>query len=256
MSLIAVPKDATTLDVLAQRYRAAWDKMQGGREQWIDAVLEFSAVVLEAREKYPSNQDYNRWITRNQLQHLHPNELRAHVGIGRRSQKNLAAMRKLLEENIGLSMRTIWEKKYEKPISPFLEKRGTPQRSNRSNLPQDPRPERKAVILKGLTREQVDPDFKGTALEFATKYGHVNLHTKQQIEHNKRQEALMAWLGAVTEHARTANTITALPCVDPATLREWIGKPGKAEKLKAWCKSIRSACESLHSILGEDDGKR
>jgi hypothetical protein len=40
-----------------------------------------------------------------------------------------------------------------------------------SSLFSQPRRERKAVDLKGLTREQVDPDFKGTPLEFATKYG-------------------------------------------------------------------------------------
>jgi hypothetical protein len=121
----------------------------------------------------------------------------------------------------------------------------------------NPRPERKAVKLEGLTREQVDPDFKGTPLEFATKYGHVNLQTKQQIEHNKRQEALMAWVGLLSDHAQTARALLEASAVDPTTtLQDWMGKPGKAEKLKAWCKSIQSACESLRAILGEDDGKR
>ena len=31
MSVVAVPKDATSLDVLAQRYRAAFDKTKAGR---------------------------------------------------------------------------------------------------------------------------------------------------------------------------------------------------------------------------------
>ena len=105
---------------------------------------------------------------------------------------------------------------------------------------------RPGVVLKGLTREQVDPDFKGTPLEFATEYGHVNLQTKEQIEHGRRQEALMAWLGAVSEHERTGRAVVAaLAAVDPATLREWIDRPAKGAKLRAWCESVRAACEKL-----------
>jgi hypothetical protein len=33
-------------------------------------------------------------------------------------------------------------------------------------------------------------------LEFATKYGHVNLQTKTEIEHHKRQEVLSVLLAA------------------------------------------------------------
>jgi hypothetical protein len=112
-----------------------------------------------------------------------------------------------------------------------------------------PPPVRKAVNLKGLTREQVDPDFKGTHLEFITEYGHVNLQTKQQIEHHRQQDVLMAWVGLVSDHANTARLLLAAAAVDPATLHEWMAKPGKAAKLRAWCDSAERACESLRKLL-------
>jgi hypothetical protein len=37
----------------------------------------------------------------------------------------------------------------------------------------------------GLTREQVDPDFKGSELDFVRTYGRVNLQTKAEIEADK-----------------------------------------------------------------------
>jgi hypothetical protein len=116
------------------------------------------------------------------------------------------------------------------------------------DMPQEPRPERKAVILKGLTREQVDPDFVGTPLEFATKYGHVNLQTKQQIEHHKGQEELMAWLGLVSDLDRAARALLAATATDSETLREWMSKPAKAEKLRTWFSNIERACESLRGL--------
>lgn len=45
----------------------------------------------------------------------------------------------------------------------------------------------------GLKREEVDPDFNGTSTEFLAKYGHVNLHTKTELEKReaiKRAEKL------------------------------------------------------------------
>jgi hypothetical protein len=77
----------------------------------------------------------------------------------------------------------------------------------------------------------------------------VNLHTKTEIEHNKRQEVLSAWLGAMADHERSGRQVLAtLAAVDPETLREWRAKPGKTAKLQAWCKSIELATEKLRNI--------
>jgi hypothetical protein len=287
-TLVAVPEGGTTLDVLAMRYRAAFGRVQGGREQWIDGTLELAVVVAEVRGRMPDHREYNRWTTHYQLEQLHPAELAALAGIGNLEREKPHAGRKLLEKNSGLAIRTIWEKKREKPVvdpsekgkGPLSHNSGASKRKRRNvipdvmredhvpgtrsrpepppsrqrrqrstpDIPQEPRPERKAVILKGLTREQVDPDFVGTPLEFATKYGHVNLQTKQQIEHHKGQEELMAWLGLVSDLDRAARALLAATATDSETLREWMSKPAKAEKLRTWFSNIERACESLRGL--------
>jgi hypothetical protein len=114
--------------------------------------------------------------------------------------------------------------------------------------PQPPSP-RKRVSDLALTPEQVDPDFKGTPLEFVTKYGHVNLHTKAEIEHHKQQDALNTWLGAVATFERSGCAmLESLAAVDPTILQEWKSKPGKIKKLQDWYKSVQFACESLRDI--------
>jgi hypothetical protein len=246
--------------VLAMRYRAAFDKTRAGREQWIEGTLELATVMLEARERFKSDREYGGWLTRNQLEYLHPNDRMALTGFGERECKEPGAGRKLLEDNFGLAWRTIWEKKAKgsqaySTSSGKVQQRPNSQYARRKRVPtvmqedNPPPPARKAVHLNGLTREQVDPDFKGTPLEFATKYGHVNLHTKEQIEHHKQQEALAAWLGAMADHERSGREmVTALAAVDPETVREWLAKPGKAGKLQAWCNSIALACEKLRNL--------
>ena len=171
--------------------------------------------------------------------------------------QDLVAARKLLENTSRNSWELIWrESKGKLPGRLRVLSTQNPRTSSVSrrtrrerripDVMQDKPPSRPAPILKSLTREQVDPDFKGTALQFATKYGHVNLHTKEEIEHNKRQEALSAWLGAVSEFERCGRVMQkALEAVDPATLDEWMAKPAKTEKFRAWCKSILLACEVL-----------
>lgn len=266
-TLVTVPQGGTMLDVLAERYRAAFNKMEGGREQWIEGTLELAVVVAEARGRMPDHREYNRWITRYQLEQLHPAELAALAGIGNLEHKKPGAGHKLLEKNFGLAVRTIWEKKRERPLADPSEKgrgpnsrvSGASKRKRAAIIPtvmrddddKPPPPPRKELSTMMLTPEQVDPDFKGTPLQFATKYGHVLLHTKDQIKHNKRQEALMTWVGTVADHAQTARAmLAALANVDPATLAQWTSKPAKTEKLRAWCNCIQSACEAIIRSAG------
>ena len=123
---------------------------------------------------------------------------------------------------------------------------------NTNNKPPPPPPKRwegPGLDSKALTREQVDPDFKGTAIEFATKYGHVLLHTKAEIEENKRQEVLSAWLAAVTDHQRTGQVLANAEVPHPDTLRQWLAKPGKAERLRTWLVAIETAYHSIVPCL-------
>ena len=241
------------LDVLAGRYRAAFDKIKAGREQWIEGTLELAAVIKEARRRLPADQDFSRWIERNDLRKINKDARGALLHFA----ADPIAARALLENTTRNSWEMIWrESKGKLPNRLRVPSAQNPRTSSvfrrtrrERRIPdvmQDKPPPRPAPILKSLTREQVDPDFKGTPLQFATKYGHVNLHTKEEIEHNKRQEALSVWLGAVSEFERTGRAaLTALAAIDPATLDEWMAKPAKVEKFRAWCKSILLAHEAL-----------
>lgn len=252
-----------TADVLAQRYTTAFIKLKAGRAQWIEGTLELVVVVAEARKKYPDHREYNRWIARNGLQDMSETDRSALSCFAR----DLVYTRQLLEQSYSISWQQIWRTRPNRTPSEsregaFSHRSGSSQRKRAARIPTvmqeaNPRPERKAAILKSLTKEQVDPDFKGTHLEFVTQYGHVNLHTKEEIEHNKRQEALQARIGTISEHARTGQAmVAALATIDPASLREWMAKPAKAEKLRAWLNSVQLACENLRKIVPEKTGAR
>lgn len=63
------------------------------------------------------------------------------------------------------------------------------------------RQRREAVLnglspFKGLTPQQVDPDFKGSPQDFTDKYGHVQILTKAQREDEADKAAFSAWVGA------------------------------------------------------------
>jgi len=275
-ALITVPDNASALDVLALRYRAAFDKINGGREQWIEGTLELGAVISEAVGMFPATQEYSRWLGRHQLEHLSPNDRRAIVAIYEMERGHPGTGQKLLGDNIGLALRTIWEKKAPKINNVPLSKRdkgtrraighasGHEQRRRAQRIPDvmrddpppplpapspSPPPQYTRLTDKGLTREQVDPDFKGTAIQFAAKYGPVHLYTKDQIEHSKRQDVLNEWLGAASALNTAAIELLATH-PDPSTLQEWLAKPAKAGKFRAWLDRIQQACDYLQAAIG------
>lgn len=63
-------------------------------------------------------------------------------------------------------------------------------------MPAAPKP---AKTILGLTREEVDPEFNGTPIEFELNYGKVNLRTKDQIEADHQKVAFVAWQKALLE---------------------------------------------------------
>lgn len=256
-----VPQGGTALDVLAERYRAAFTKMEGGREQWIEGTLELALVVRHARIEYPDHRAFSQWQERHTLRKLDKNQVTSLLWMA----TDLKTARTTLEQTSSKSLELIYRNRPQRTLpnprrgapQTFSRRSGASQRKRRipdvmreDNPPPPPAP-RKRLSDFGLTPEQVDPDFKGTALEFATKYGHVNLHTKGEIEQTKRQEALAAWLGAMADHERTGRAmLAALAAVDSVTLREWMSKPSKAEKLRAWHNSVQIPCEAIGKLCG------
>ena len=105
-TLVSVPQGGTELDVLALRYRVAFDKMKGGREQWIEGTLELAIVVAETRIKLPDHRGFSQWLQRHELGFLSPKIVQALVGFSR----DIKAARKMLEGTKAKSWRSIWEK--------------------------------------------------------------------------------------------------------------------------------------------------
>jgi hypothetical protein len=51
----------------------------------------------------------------------------------------------------------------------------------------------------GLSREEVDPDFKGSSREWMDTYGHVQIMTKDELATDRKEAALMAWVSATND---------------------------------------------------------
>jgi len=268
-----VPTQSTNqVDPLAERYRAAFDKItraqtlsqtartlsQTARAEWIEATIELGEVILEARRQYPDTNAYSRWLVRNDLRIMTSNEIKATAGCARDPE----AGRKMLQASTSYKVRTIWESVPKRGIGTLTQtgkgtknavRRGSHlsghaqrQRRRVQRIPdvmqdQPPRPQPAAVVLKGKTREEVDPDFKGTDLQFATKYQHVNLHTKDEIERSKRQDVLQKWLG-------TGTAFGAATPPDQATLAEWAAKPGRAARVSDLQAALRQAADLLETV--------
>jgi hypothetical protein len=295
VNLTIVPQGTSPLDVLAARHRAAWDKVQHGRQEWVEGTLELASVLAEERKLLPDNTDFSRWLERNGLAKIDKNVRAALIGMA----GDLAATREALEKTDNTNWRYIWETKLRKSLSSSAKTRQAPvarqskterqlidrvlnlhltrgysfdqtaaelgltkgkvagivfrnSNTNSNPAPQPPAPkprEYKGLDSKTLTREQVDPDFKGDAVQFATKYGHVLLHTKTEIEENKRQEVLRAWQAAITDIQQTARALGNAEAPDPDTLRQWLSKPGKARKLQVWLAAIETAYLNIAPYL-------
>lgn len=269
-----------TTDTRVDRYRAAWNKIDGGRAEWIEGSLELAVVLTEFRTDYSDNAAFGRWVERHGLRKIGKNDRAALISMA----GDLTLARTLLEQTKRFSWQHIWANRPNRPQrtlpqmrkSPLSHRSGSSKRKRAAVIPTvmredyvpgsiaaaakaDPQPmprrrrafspppkERPVPVLRGLTPEQVDPDFKGDVHEFARTYGLVNLQTKQQIEYHKQQELLMVWLGTMTEYDRAARAmLTARTAVESVTVQEWLRKPAKADKMRAWCKNIQLVVENL-----------
>ena len=92
--------------------------------------------------------------------------------------------------------------------------------------------------MKTLTREQVDPEFKGTPMEWVDKYGHVQTHTAEQY-------ATMRF-GDWVCHARAlAKRWRELPELRDVDLN-WLRNPGQHD-----LKSLTESLEFLRPKIAE-----
>lgn len=92
-------------DPLAARGHAAWAKIDQGNELWIEGVMELAAVMAEARDQFPANQDFGAWLAASKLERG-KTERMALINLGRMRAEML---RDLLKTSRRDSIRLIWE---------------------------------------------------------------------------------------------------------------------------------------------------
>jgi ParB-like nuclease domain len=92
----------------------------------------------------------------------------------------------------------------------------------------------------GLTKEQVDPDFKGTHMEFVDKYGHVQIRTKAQMELDRDQDAFSAWVGGFRKLKGPLEEYLKLEIFKPSNFDIWLKRAGSQERRLAETKELVS----------------
>ncbi len=117
----------TDLADIASRIRAAFDRTQASRDEWINATLDLAEALAEGRAHFPADREFGHWLTDQQLNLIGPNDRAALISIGR----NLPSARKilLLTETQSRSWRAIAEQSAlpkQRPHAPAAARR-TPQ---------------------------------------------------------------------------------------------------------------------------------
>ena len=96
----------------------------------------------------------------------------------------------------------------------------------------------------GLKRSEVDPDFQGSNMDFVAKYGHVNLHTKTELERRAaemRGDALVVWLKDAVQGK--------MPEASVDDLVTWINATGKPDFRQKKFEERIAAIAALHDRL-------
>jgi ParB/Sulfiredoxin domain len=91
-----------------------------------------------------------------------------------------------------------------------------------------------------LTREQVDPDFKGTNQDWVDQYGHVQIRTKAQMEIDRDQDAFTAWVGGIRSLRVPLREYLAIGKFTVERYHAWMKKASNQEKRLAEIKELAS----------------
>jgi len=122
------------------------------------------------------------------------------------------------------------------------------------------RQRREAVLnglppFRGLTKEEVDPNFKGTAQDFVDKYGHVQLLTKEQIEKANDQAAFSAWVAVFRNLKGPLSDYLKLGKFNVENYHKFIAKAGNKERrigeMKELADMVVRTKESIGWLLEE-----
>ena len=105
-----------------------------------------------------------------------------------------------------------------------------------------PRPHH-GVARPPLTREQVDPEFTGTAMDWVDKYGHVQVMTAEEYA----RERFSAWSANMRGVVKAAKALPELPKVDHNWLRS--PRPRDVERLADALDYLRPMVAEAEALL-------
>lgn len=102
----------------------------------------------------------------------------------------------------------------------------------------------------GLTREQVDPDFKGGPLAFATEYGHVQTQTKVERDLERDKARFIEWVGYLKDLEEVHTKFLAVPPFSMERFTERLARSQRdREKMIARVEAVIKSAESISKAL-------
>ena len=95
----------TPMNVLADKIRSAFHRIERSRFEWIEGTLELAVLLAEARARFTSNAQFSHWIVEAELEGINYSDRAALIKMA----TNLQLTRTVLEETQRSSWRHIWE---------------------------------------------------------------------------------------------------------------------------------------------------
>ena len=129
--------------------------------------------------------------------------------------------------------RALVQRAERKPRSPSTAPKFTPRlRTGQRDISKNP-----------LTREEIDPEFTGTPMDWVDKYGHVQVMTAEQYA----RERFSAWSANMRGIVKAAKVLPELPKVDHNWLRS--PRPRDVEKLAEALDYLRPMIVEAEALL-------
>lgn len=127
--------------------------------------------------------------------------------------------------------------------------KAAPTRRAKPKGPVRPVFERRSLAnVPALTREQVDPEFTGTPMEFVDKYGHVQMQTAEV----RAQSRFTDWAIVIGFLAKKFKEQPKLPDVDIGWLRS--ARPADVERMKAALDVLLPVLLQAKALLNQAKG--
>jgi hypothetical protein len=173
-----------TRNILAERYRRAFERSECSFVDWIEATLEMAATLREAREQFKNDREFSIWLATNDLNMHNHDDRAALINMGR----NPDLTRIVLQETQRQSLRLIWRDE----IAPRVRSAAKPP-AQESSLTET----RDSAPPAPAKAEPVSP----TSVESKVKLGERHPF----IGHRRAEE-----VAAIYQHTKTRGTIGKL----------------------------------------------